>query len=249
MRVLLVNDDGYSAPGIRALALSASRRGHDVTILAPDGDRSSSAHSATFFKPLKCKKIPTEGYECYSLSGTPVDCVMLGVMEFAKKRPYDLVISGVNTVSNLGTDILFSGTVQQAIEARRLGVRSVALSGLFKTDEEYFPAVEWFLDKLDYFYSLAEYAPINVNFPPDWTEKCKFKICPLGIQAYNNYHILKSEEDDIKEYSLVGNIIQYNQPYEHTDVESYNEGYITVTPVPVIMNDFSLIDKLNEVEK
>lgn len=249
MRILLVNDDGYSAPGIRTLAQIASRRGHDVTILAPDGDRSCSAHSATFFKPLKCKKIIADGYECYSLSGTPVDCVMMGLLEFAKENPYELVISGINTVSNLGTDIIFSGTVQQAIEAGRLGIRAVALSGHFKNDEEYAPAAEWFFDRLDYFYNLAEYAPVNVNFPKDWTVKNELRICPLGIQAYNNYHVLKSDEENCREYSLVGNIVPCQQPYESTDVELYNSGYVTVTPVPVLFNDFSLIERLREVEE
>ncbi len=249
MRILLVNDDGYSAPGITVLAQVAAKRGHNVTLLAPDGDRSCSAHSATFFKPLKCEKIQARGYECFSLSGTPVDCVMLGILDLTKEKPFDLVISGINTVSNLGTDIIFSGTVQQAVEAGMLGVRAVALSGLFLNYDEYIPAAEWFFDKLDYFYNLAEYAPINVNFPPNWTIKNELKICPLGIQAYNNYHLISASGGEVTEYSLVGNIIDCPQPYDKTDVELYNAGYVTVTPVPILMNDFGLIEKLREVEK
>ncbi len=249
MRILLVNDDGYNAPGIQILAQKLHNLGHCITIVAPDSDRSCSGHSATFYKPFVCNKINNYEYDCFSITGTPVDCVLLGVLEIGKSIPFDLVISGVNTVSNLGTDILFSGTVQQMIEASRLGLKAIAISGQFKNPDLYNDAIDRFIEEFDYFCMLSEYSAININIPFDWKIKNKFKICPLGMNKYENRYIAENIDINVSSFTLVGKAIDCEQVYQNCDVVEYNNGYMTVSPVPVYGNDMKKIEQLKSIKK
>jgi 5'-nucleotidase len=122
MRILVTNDDGYLALGIRALAQAAAEIG-DVHVVAPDREQSATSHSLTMHHPLRVREVR----DAQVVDGTPTDCVVLAVGELMEGRP-DIVFSGINHGANLGDDVLYSGTVAGAMEATILGIPAVALS-------------------------------------------------------------------------------------------------------------------------
>ncbi len=127
MHILLSNDDGIHAAGLRALAEACVSAGHRVTICAPDRERSASGHALTMRDPLYAERVDYDGIDAWAISGTPVDCVRLGLLSLAQ-GPVDLVASGINHGPNLGTDTLYSGTVAAAMEALVLDHAALAVS-------------------------------------------------------------------------------------------------------------------------
>jgi len=124
MRVLVSNDDGVDAAGIHCLAEGLRAAGHDVQVVAPDRDRSGASNSLTLDQPLRAKRIDER---TWSVAGTPTDCVHLALAGLLEKDP-DLVVSGINNTSNLGDDVIYSGTVAAAMEGRCLGLPAIAMS-------------------------------------------------------------------------------------------------------------------------
>ena len=134
MHVLISNDDGIFAPGIKALADEAVRRGHRVSIFAPDSQRSAASHAITLTRPLHAKQEEFGGLTAYAIDGTPADCVRLGIHMLGDDRP-DFVLSGINAGPNRGGAILYSGTVSAAMEASMCGLPAAAVSrSTFKED-------------------------------------------------------------------------------------------------------------------
>src|SRR6476660_842837 len=125
MRIMLTNDDGIEAPGLRALEHIASEITKDVWVVAPETDNSGASHSLTLAEPLRMREL---GKRRYAVKGTPTDCVIMGVRFLLRDTPPDLVLSGVNRGPNLADDITYSGTVAGAIQGTLLGVPSMALS-------------------------------------------------------------------------------------------------------------------------
>ncbi|PZT40172.1 5'/3'-nucleotidase SurE, partial [Stenotrophomonas maltophilia] len=124
MRILVSNDDGVDAAGIRMLASVLREAGHEVTVVAPDRDRSGASNSLTLDLPIRLKRID---HYTVSVAGTPTDCVHLALTGLLEFEP-DIVVSGINNVANLGDDVIYSGTVSAAMEGRFLGLPAVAVS-------------------------------------------------------------------------------------------------------------------------
>ena len=130
MRVLISNDDGVFADGIRTLAAAAAARGHAVTVVCPDQERSATGHGLTLQTPLRAERadeLYVPGVTAWACSGTPADCMKLALFELVKEKP-DLVLSGINHGPNLGTDVFCSGTVAAAMEGTLEGIPSMAIS-------------------------------------------------------------------------------------------------------------------------
>ena len=128
MRILVTNDDGIQSEGVKTLAELLSKKGHKVTVVAPDGNRSAFSHSLSIYKTLTfLRQNISENFEAYSLSGTPADCVKFAVHYFENK-PFDFVCSGINGGNNLGSDTCYSGTVAAGLEANFFGIKSIAFS-------------------------------------------------------------------------------------------------------------------------
>jgi len=130
MKLLISNDDGIFALGIRALANELATAGHEVTVVCPDRERSATGHGLTLHQPIRAEKVESmfhPSVKAWACSGTPSDCVKLALWALLESPP-DLVLSGINHGSNLGTDVLYSGTVAAAMEGVTLGVPSVAIS-------------------------------------------------------------------------------------------------------------------------
>ena len=124
MRVLVSNDDGVDAPGIRHLAEALRAAGHEVTVVAPDRDRSGASNSLTLDQPIRAVR---RANDIWSVAGTPTDCVHLALSGMLEAEP-DIVVSGINNTANLGDDVIYSGTVAAAMEGRFLGLPAIAMS-------------------------------------------------------------------------------------------------------------------------
>lgn len=182
MKILLTNDDGFEAPGIRAL-YDALKDDHTVSIIAPDKNRSGVSHAMTFTEPVVIEERRDNIFRC---SGTPVDCVAFGLSGGFVERP-DIVLSGINLGPNLGTDILYSGTAGGARQGLMLGIPSVAFSGIHNATDSHFEAGAAFaarnlfrflelLDK-DHFF--------NINFPDNLSDSTPTRFTTLSKRIYD----------------------------------------------------------------
>ena len=166
MNILLTNDDGYKSPGIWALANRLKEK-HNIYIVAPDGERSGASHSASFFAALSyVYHGNVDGVEVYSLSGTPADCVVFSVRYLLKDVKFDCVLSGINDVLNVGSDIMFSGTFGAAQEATYQGIKGVAISLRSNHTGDFAYAAEFTEKNLELFLKYADKeVTVNVNIP------------------------------------------------------------------------------------
>ncbi|MDR1094499.1 MAG: 5'/3'-nucleotidase SurE, partial [Clostridiales bacterium] len=198
MKILVTNDDGIEAEGIRVLARVLSTA-HQTVVIAPDVERSGTSHSLSFQSSLIYEKAEFPGgTEAYRVYGTPSDCVKFGLAHILRDRP-DLVVSGINRGGNLGTDIMYSGTVAAALEAVYLGVQAVAVSAssYFEEKTEYYEtAAHYLLNDLN---RLLAFRPprgtlFNVNVPPLNADQIKgVKFTPMGVQEYDDEYYPDAE--------------------------------------------------------
>ncbi len=242
MNILITNDDGIHSAGIILLARRLSKA-HNVFVVAPDTERSGAAHSITLMSPLAVKRVEYSEYEgitAYSVTGTPADCVLLGATSLLEEK-MDLIISGINLGSNIGTNIAYSGTANAAMEGLILGYPSLALSQMVEGRENrqdfpaYFEAgadiVAQMLEGMDVS-TLKEYL-LNINFPAIQKRYIKgVKLCEQGINEYDTKYEKETDVFGRDLYKMRGyrNDTTYNEE-NLTDVYWVREGYITVTPL------------------
>lgn len=230
MKILIVNDDGYSSEGIVKLATALSAA-HDVTVIAPVRCMSGMAHAMTFGKPIHLKEITGKyPYKCFSLTGTPADCVKLGA-ELMSNDPPELVISGINNEPNIGTTVVYSGTANAAMEANILGIRSLAVSGNPDSHEDFDYIVSFFLEHFEYYLHLSssEYA-LNININNERIGNAGHKITPIGNRLFSDIYLVGSPDEKGVPYTLVGNPIHIANA-DDCDVIWYGKGYATITPL------------------
>ena len=170
MHILLVNDDGIHSPGLRTLAEALKGAGHQVTVVAPDRERSAVGHGITTRDPLFVQDFDWDGIPAHSCSGTPADCTQLGLKALVKS-PVDLVVSGPNRGVNLAGDLLYSGTVAAALEGAKMGYKSIALSAPVEADRETLVRVFLaILVQLDLKHDVRQ--TLNINVPALPWELC-----------------------------------------------------------------------------
>ncbi|HPD02453.1 MAG TPA: 5'/3'-nucleotidase SurE [Clostridia bacterium] len=247
MLILLTNDDGYFAKGLETLALKLAER-HEVKVVAPEEEHSGSGHAMSLHRPLTLERVDfAGGIEAYGVNGSPVDAVRIGLdLVFCDRKP-DLIISGINNVLNLGTDIIYSGTFNAAMEGTVLGFPSIAVSTRCKDGDYDFPA-EFVLENLDKLMVPAmSRCTVNVNIPHNKRGKNKgVAVTTLGVLTYNDrYEMLEpTYENKRREYLLVGEpLLDYpNSP--DCDVLKAWAGYITITPILIHAADADGISEL-----
>ena len=221
LRILISNDDGVFAEGIRTLANLANSRGHKVTVVCPDQERSATGHGLTLQSPIRAERIDelfTNGIKAWGCSGTPADCVKLALNELLDEKP-DLVLSGINHGPNLGTDIFCSGTVAAAMEGTLDGIPSLAIS---------IASFQW--KKFDYAAQLAidiaekaitqnwpEKLLLNLNIPPCSPED-------MGIMAWTRLSIRQYEEQFIRRIDPRGNSYFWMAGEAVKDIKSAGDG-------------------------
>ena len=165
MRILLVNDDGYRAPGLRTLGHAMQQAGHQVIVAAPDRERSAASHSFTIQSPLRAKTFREDGLTGYAIDGTPADCARLGL--FLMENQVDFVMSGINQGANMGGACVYSGTVGAAVEAAMAGCPAMAVSLDSYASHDFGPAAQVALKVLDWaaVHPLERGEIYNLNVP------------------------------------------------------------------------------------
>jgi len=233
MKLLLSNDDGVFASGIRTLAAELCKN-HEVFVSAPDRERSAVSRAMTLFSPLRAKQTQIAGLpdvQAYAVSGTPVDCVRLALGNLTPNP--DLVVSGINLGPNLGTDVLYSGTVAAAHEAALLGYQSIAISCLSYEGEHLETAARVAAMAVEYLsrHPLDFGMLLNVNVPAVPFEELKgIKAVPLGVQQYALEFVEREDPMDRKYYWAPRGCTTCSDGL-NVDVRWANEGYVTVTPL------------------
>lgn len=230
MNILVVNDDGIRAPGIRAL-VDALAKVADVYVCAPDGQRSAKSHSITLGDSVLIQPVDFPGAKAaLQTSGTPADCTKIGLQFFAEEGiSIDMVYSGMNLGSNLGWDTLYSGTVGAAAEAAMSGIHAVAVSVASHEATHFETAGDLAVRVMDKVYKkLDPHIVLNLNVPDLPREKIKgIKVVPLGNRYYDDkFHL---GEDG--RYSLSGQPADYSHMEIEVDVTAVHADYATITPL------------------
>lgn len=245
MNILLCNDDGIDSEGIIALALMLLNKGHRVTVVAPAENRSGYAHSMTFYRDVVVgKKLIADKIPAYSLTGTPADCSKFGLAQIDKN--FDLVCAGINHGSNLGTEVLYSGTVAACLEANCSGKKAIAFSCPDYKNCDFEEVASVCADVIEKYYCILDKSfTLNVNIPAlKKGEKHRgYKMTPLGIRLYSDSYDYSSDDT----FMLTGYPIKVENP-EDCDVNWIEKGYVTLTPVLCDRTNYSLIEKLKNIE-
>ncbi len=241
MNVLVVNDDGILSEGIKALADFLSEE-HNVTVVAPSGNRSAFSHSLSIFRDVVVKELKlTNKYRTFAISGTPADCAKFAVHYF-KDTKFDLICSGINKGHNLGSDTVYSGTISACLEGNFFGIRGIAFSNFAHSNCDFNANITTLRSIFDKLLALssAEYT-LNVNFP-NGKEK-GVKIAPLGIHLYSDAYV-KTADDT---YQLVGESIETPND-DYSDVSYAKRGFVTVTPIVYNRTAYSVLEKFKDIK-
>jgi 5'-nucleotidase len=242
MRILISNDDGYLASGLRVLAGAAAELG-DVHVVAPDREQSATSHSLTLHYPLRVRR--TE-QGVMVVDGTPTDCVVLAIGELLQERP-DFVLSGVNHGPNLGDDVLYSGTVAAAMEATILGIPAVALSYTGKDFEslaEWQPLLGALLRQLLLRGDFPRETLFNVNLPAlAPAQVAGVRITSLGRRAYVG-SLTRAADPNGREYFWIGGGESTWWGAEDSDFRAVHDGYISVTPLHLDLTNYKLLSEI-----
>jgi 5'-nucleotidase len=247
MRILLVNDDGIYARGLSALVRGLKDLG-EIYVAAPDRERSATGHSITVHRPLRVRKVSLSDFgvaASWAVDGTPSDCVKLAVEDLLPNPP-EIVLSGINQGPNLGTDVLYSGTVSAAVEGLISGFPAVAVSLASFTDRDFSKAGEFartlvtILEKSDFPQNFL----LNVNVPAG-AEPKGVKITRLGNRRYINIFEKRVDPHGRTYYWMAGDLLEMEENQEGTDVGAVKSNYISITPLHLDLTDYPTIDNLN----
>lgn len=263
MKILISNDDGYRADGLRALADALSPLG-DITVVAPDRNRSGASNSLTLDVPLRMASYDTNRY--YVVGGTPTDCVHMAISGLFEQE-HDMVVSGINEGANLGDDVLYSGTVAAAIEGRFLGLPAIALS--LVTDEQGDPASgqasgptvsDTTRQGERHFATAARIAAelvmrvkrsplhqatiLNVNVPNlPYPQLRGYRATRLGFR-HRSERIVRTQDPRGRPLYWVGAAGRGQDAGEGTDFHAVANGYVSVTPLQIDLTRHAMIEDI-----
>lgn len=254
MRILLTNDDGINAPGLKVLEAIAAELSDDVWVVAPAEENSGAGHSLTLSRPVRLRR---HSEKRFSVAGTPTDSVMLGLGVVMKDKKPDLILSGVNRGANLGDDVTYSGTVSAAMEGALAGIRSVALSQVYAKegmgDSVPFEAAQSWGARVLRPLLQSDYVPrtlININFPALPADQVKgVQVARQGFHDYSRGSIVKGTDPRGYDYYWFGlHGIEHSSSHD-SDLEVIDEGYIAITPLQLDLTHHASMTSLNEVLK
>lgn len=247
-RVLISNDDGIHAPGIKLLEKVMRKLAREVWVVAPETEQSAASHSLTLRRPLRMRKVSTRRY---AVDGTPTDSVLLAVNHLLKDKRPDLVVSGINRGGNLGEDVTYSGTIAAAMEATLLCVPSIAFSQV--TDDR--ASVKWataeaWLPKL--FAALKAYewqkgVLLNVNFPNVAAKAVTgIEVAREGRRKIGG-ELVENKDPRGEPYFWIGHQRDEDDGRKGTDLEAVRRGAVTVTPLGMDMTHAGALKRLKGV--
>jgi 5'-nucleotidase len=241
MHILLSNDDGYLAEGLAALA-KALRKHADISVVAPDRNRSAASNSLTLEMPLRAH-VADNGF--IKVDGTPTDCVHLAITGLLEQEP-DMVFAGINHGSNLGDDVLYSGTVAAATEGRFLGLPAVAISLAGSNPSHFDTAAHVAVTLLQQLIKspLPKDTILNVNVPDVAIKDLKgYQATRLG-QRHKSEPVIKSSDPRGRVIYWVGPPGAEQDAGPGTDFYAINTGYVSVTPLQIDLTRYERIEAL-----
>jgi len=236
MRILLTNDDGVNATGLKVLEAIAAKFSDDVWVVAPTEEQSGAGHSLTLTVPVRLRKL---GERRFCVTGTPTDSVMMAIAHIMKDHRPDLILSGVNRGANLGEDVTYSGTVSAAMEGALAGIPAIALSQSYARegmgDTVPFAAAEAWAERVLRPLIDTPMEPrtlVNVNFPalaPDLVKGVR--VAQQGLRDYGRLRIVQRTDTRGYDYFWFGLGAMIETPSHSTDLEAVADGYVSVTPL------------------
>ncbi|AEF94210.1 Multifunctional protein surE [Desulfotomaculum nigrificans CO-1-SRB] len=246
MRVLISNDDGIYAEGIGALRKAMEEVADEVYVVAPDRERSACGHGITVTRPLRAKvhKFKSGHAKGWVVDGTPADCVKLGLEAILDHKP-DLVVSGINLGPNLGTDVLYSGTVSAAFEGVINHVPAVAVSLAAWENLDYSVAANFmkeFIPKM-LAYPLEPGVLLNINVPRDYDGR-GVRITRLARRRYVNVFDKRVDPRGQIYFWMAGEPHNLDEDDLETDAAAVKQGYISITPLNLDLTDYSFRKKM-----
>jgi 5'-nucleotidase len=244
VRILVSNDDGVEAPGLRALAEALATLG-EVTVCAPDREQSASSHSISLHRPLRIEELPPWGaIRRFAVDGTPTDAVYVGVNHLLRDQRPDVVASGVNRGPNLAMDVLYSGTVAAAMEGAAMGLPSFAVSLVTRGKADFGPAATFAISLAA---ELAKRPPspgtlLNVNVPEGIPTGAA--ITRLGRRTYSAAVVEKLDPRG-RAYYWIGGDEQAHENVPGSDCDAvFDRGLISVTPLHLDLTQHTLLEEL-----
>ncbi len=248
MRILITNDDGIHAPGLKVLEAIAKSLSKDVWIVAPETEQSGASHSLTLSRPLRVRKISAKKY---AVDGTPTDCTLMALTEIIKGAKPDLVLSGVNRGANLAEDVTYSGTVAAAMEATLLGVPAIAMSQVLSfghpvkwaTAENHAPPLIRKLVKAGWPRNVL----LNINFPDVVAESVKgVRVTTQGQRDLSDMVMDKRVDARGFPYYWIGFRREIGVPEAGTDMDAIAKGYVSLTALQLNLTDEATMTALKK---
>jgi 5'-nucleotidase len=244
MRVLVSNDDGVDAPGIRILAEGLRTAGHEVWVVAPDRDRSGASNSLTLDQPIRVARIDPYTWRVF---GTPTDCVHVALAGLLDHEP-DIVVSGINNSANLGDDVIYSGTVAAAMEGRFLGLPAIAVSCVSRDHiaQHYATAARAAVELTARL--LVDPLPadtiLNVNVPDcAWADLAGFEVTRLG-QRHRAEPCIQQTDPRGRPIWWIGPPGAEQDAGPGTDFHAVRTGHVAITPIQVDLTRYKALEKV-----
>ena len=252
MRILLTNDDGVNAAGLKVLEAIARTFSDDVWVVAPTEEQSGTGHSLTLTLPVRLRKL---GDRRFCVNGTPTDSVMMAISHVMKDHRPDLILSGVNRGANLGEDVTYSGTVSAAMEGALAGIPSIALSQAYAKegmgDTVPFAAAEAWGERVLRPIVESPMAPrtlVNVNFPALPPDAVKgVRVARQGLRDYGRLRIAERTDPRGYRYFWFGLGPMIETPGHSTDLEAVADGFVAVTPLHLDLTHDPSLARLAEL--
>ncbi len=246
--ILITNDDGITAPGIKSLVEAAKTLGK-VVVVAPDKPQSGMGHAITIGTPLRMNKVEIFGeIEAWQTSGTPVDCVKLAVDKILHRKP-DLCLSGINHGANHSINVIYSGTMSAAMEASIESIPSIGFSLLDYRYEADFTAATFYAHKIIETilnHKSDKHLLLNVNIPPVPQNEIKgIKICKQAYAKYVEDFDERKDPQGKKYYWLTGEFVNFDKSKD-TDVWALQHNYVSVVPVQFDLTNYTLKQQLEK---
>ena len=246
--ILITNDDGITAPGIKALVEAARPLGK-VVVVAPDKPQSGMGHAITIGTPLRMNKVQMfDEIEAWQTSGTPVDCVKLAVDKILHRKP-DICISGINHGANHSINVIYSGTMSAAMEASIESIPSIGFSLLDYRFEADFSAATYYANQIIKTVlnnKFDKHLLLNVNFPSIPKKEVKgIKICKQAYAKYVEDFDERLDPHGKKYYWLTGEFVNFDKSKD-TDVWALQNNYVSVVPVQFDLTNYTLKQQLEK---
>ena len=240
--ILITNDDGITAPGIRNLVEAVKGLGK-IVVVAPDKPQSGMGHAITIGQPLRMHKVDIfSGTEAWQTTGTPVDCVKLAVDKVLHRKP-DLCLSGINHGANHSINVIYSGTMSAAMEASIESIPSIGFSLLDYSVEADFTASRFYINKIVTTVlkqKLDKHLLLNVNIPAVSKELIKgIKVCKQAYAKYKEEFTERNDPHGKKYYWLTGEFVNFDKGKD-TDVWALKNNYISMVPVQFDLTNYTL---------